>query len=130
MSCGTMTPLPSSTASARQAPSRAFGGRVNSQPDRDYLGAAGSQGTIAVLPPTIEITEIGQEEKIDGVDIRFQITPGTECPAQMNFLFPPRRALCKAENATHNLHNLLTLRGAEVRDARMWSRYLAEAIEQ
>jgi alkyl sulfatase BDS1-like metallo-beta-lactamase superfamily hydrolase len=47
----------------------------------------------------------------------------------MNFYFPDRRALCLAENATHNLHNLLTLRGAEVRDARGWSRYIGEAIE-
>ena len=58
----------------------------------------------------------------------FQMTPGTECPAEMNFLIDGR-ALCMAENATHNLHNLLTLRGAQVRDARMWSRDLAEAVE-
>ena len=47
----------------------------------------------------------------------------------MNFFFPDHRALCLAENATHNLHNLLTLRGAQVRDPRIWSRYLAEAID-
>ena len=61
--------------------------------------------------------------------IVFQITPGTEAPAEMNFYFPERRALCMAENATHNLHNLLTLRGALVRDPRIWSRYLDEAID-
>ena len=59
----------------------------------------------------------------------FQMTPGTEAPAEMNFFFPDHRALCLAENATHNLHNLLTLRGAQVRDPRIWSRYLAEAID-
>ena len=47
----------------------------------------------------------------------------------MNFYFPDKRTLCMSENATHNLHNLLTLRGAQVRDPRIWSRYLAEAIE-
>ena len=47
----------------------------------------------------------------------------------MNFYFPDKRALCMAENATRNLHNLLTLRGAQVRDPRIWSRYLNEAIE-
>ena len=57
------------------------------------------------------------------------MTPGTECPAEMNFYFPAHRALCMAENATHNLHNLLTLRGAQVRDPRIWSSYLDEAIE-
>ena len=93
------------------------------------LGSAASTGTVGLLAPTLEITETGQEEVIDGVRIIFQMTPGTEAPAEMNFLFPEHRALCLAENVTHNLHNLLTLRGAQVRDARNWSRYIAEAIE-
>jgi len=63
------------------------------------------------------------------VRIRFQLTPGTEAPAEMNFYFPDFRALCMAENATHNLHNVLTLRGALVRDPRVWSRYLGQAID-
>ena len=87
-----------------------------------------SLGTIGLIAPTLEITRTGQEETLDGVAIRFQMTPGTECPVEMNFFFPERRALCMAENATHNLHNLLTLRGAVVRDPRMWARYLTEAI--
>src|SRR5277367_2797623 len=93
------------------------------------LGQTTSLGSIGLIPPTLEITHTGQEERLDGVLIRFQMTPGTECPVEMNFLFPERRALCMAENATHNLHNLLTLRGAVVRDARIWSRYLNEAID-
>ena len=84
---------------------------------------------LALIPPTLDITHTGQEETLDGVRIVFQLTPGTEAPAEMNFLFPDRRALCLAENATHNLHNLLTLRGAQVRDPRIWSRYLNEAID-
>jgi alkyl sulfatase BDS1-like metallo-beta-lactamase superfamily hydrolase len=74
------------------------------------------------------VTHTGQEEALDGVRLRFQLTPGTECPSEMNFLLPERRALCLAENATHNLHNLATLRGALVRDARVWATYLDEAI--
>jgi alkyl sulfatase BDS1-like metallo-beta-lactamase superfamily hydrolase len=93
------------------------------------LGPKGSSGAIGLIAPTVDITGTGQEEVVDGVRIVFQMTPRTEAPAEMNFHFPGRRALCLAENATHNLHNLLTLRGAEVRDARIWSRYLAEAIE-
>ncbi|MET0459096.1 MAG: alkyl sulfatase dimerization domain-containing protein [Ilumatobacteraceae bacterium] len=93
------------------------------------LGQTTSLGSIGLIPPTLEITHTGQEETLDGVLIRFQMTPGTECPVEMNFLFPQRRALCMAENATHNLHNLLTLRGAVVRDARIWSHYLNEAID-
>jgi alkyl sulfatase BDS1-like metallo-beta-lactamase superfamily hydrolase len=93
------------------------------------LGAGGSTGTPGLIAPTLDITRTGQEEVLDGVRIVFQMTPGTEAPAEMNFYFPDKRALCMAENATHNLHNLLTLRGAQVRDPRIWSRYLAEAIE-
>ncbi|WP_185035185.1 alkyl/aryl-sulfatase [Actinomadura coerulea] len=93
------------------------------------LGATTSTGTMSLIEPTLSITETGQEEAIDGVRIVFQLTPGTEAPAEMNFHFPDRRALCMAENATHNLHNVLTLRGALVRDPRVWARYLTEAIE-
>ena len=93
------------------------------------LGIATSDGSLSLIAPTVDITRTGQEETIDGVRIVFQITPGTEAPAEMNFHFPDHRALCMAENATHNLHNLLTLRGALVRDPRVWSRYLDEAIE-
>jgi alkyl sulfatase BDS1-like metallo-beta-lactamase superfamily hydrolase len=93
------------------------------------LGASASQGTTGLIAPTLDITRTGQEEILDGIRIVFQMTPGTEAPAEMNFYFPDKRALCLAENATHNLHNLLTLRGAQVRDPRIWSRYLAEAIE-
>ncbi|MEV6217457.1 alkyl sulfatase dimerization domain-containing protein [Nocardia sp. NPDC051833] len=94
----------------------------------DGLGITNSTGRISLIPPTLDITESGQVETVDGVRIEFQLTPGTEAPSEMNFLFPNLRALCLAENATHNLHNLLTLRGALVRDARVWSRYLNDAL--
>ncbi|MEU9025199.1 alkyl sulfatase dimerization domain-containing protein [Actinomadura sp. NPDC048394] len=93
------------------------------------LGPTTSTGTISLIEPNLTITETGQEEVVDGVRIVFQLTPGTEAPAEMNFHIPDRRALCMAENATHNLHNVLTLRGALVRDPRVWARYLTEAIE-
>jgi alkyl sulfatase BDS1-like metallo-beta-lactamase superfamily hydrolase len=92
------------------------------------LGMATSMGTMSLMAPTLDITRTGQEETIDGVLIVFQVTPGTEAPAEMNFYFPDFKTACLAENATHTLHNLLTLRGAEVRDARAWSRYLNETI--
>ncbi|OHT81342.1 alkyl/aryl-sulfatase [Mycobacteroides saopaulense] len=92
------------------------------------LGQTNSLGTVTLIPPTLDVTHTGQEETVDGVRIVFQLTPGTEAPAEMNFHFPERRALCMAENATHTLHNLLTLRGALVRDPHVWARYLTEAI--
>jgi len=93
------------------------------------LGPGTSTGTVGLIAPTLDITHTGQQETLDGVRIAFQITPGTEAPSEMNFHFPDKRALCLAENVTHNLHNLLTLRGAEVRDARSWSRYINEALD-
>ncbi|MET0188173.1 MAG: alkyl sulfatase dimerization domain-containing protein [Pseudonocardia sediminis] len=92
------------------------------------LGQTTSNGTVSLLAPTVDVTHTGQEAVIDGVRVVFQVTPGTEAPAEMNFFFPDKRALCMAENATHTLHQILTLRGAEVRDARAWSRYLGEAV--
>ncbi|WP_371598744.1 alkyl/aryl-sulfatase [Streptomyces sp. NBC_00564] len=109
-----------------------YGDRLPKAPDGQIgagLGTTTSTGTISLIPPTVDITHTGQEETVDGVRIVFQLTPGTEAPAEMNFLFPERRALCMAENATHNMHNILTLRGAVVRDARIWARYLDEAID-
>ncbi len=92
------------------------------------LGQTTSTGLAAVIPPTLSISRTGQEEVVDGVRIVFQLTPGTEAPSEMNFFFPDRAALCMAENANHTLHNTLTLRGALVRDPRVWARYLTEAI--
>jgi len=93
------------------------------------LGQAPSTGEVALIVPTIDIRETGEKHTIDGVEIEFQMAPGTEAPAEMHFYFPRFRALCMAENATHNLHNLLTLRGALVRDPHAWSGYLTEAID-
>ena len=93
------------------------------------LGQAPSTGEVALIVPTIDIQTTGEAHTIDGVEIEFQMAPGTEAPAEMHFYFPRFRALCMAENATHNLHNLLTLRGALVRDPHAWSGYLTEAID-
>lgn len=93
------------------------------------LGQTTSTGTVSLIPPTLDITHTGQRLTIDGVEIEFQVTPGTEAPAEMNFYFPQLRALCTAENTSHTLHNILTIRGAVVRDAHAWAHYLTETID-
>ncbi|ANE78778.1 alkyl sulfatase [Mycobacterium adipatum] len=93
------------------------------------LGQYPSLGEVALIVPTVDIKRTGETHVVDGVDIEFQMAPGTEAPAEMHFYFPKFRALCMAENATHNLHNLLTLRGALVRDPHGWAGYLTEAID-
>ncbi|MGC4935109.1 alkyl/aryl-sulfatase [Gordonia sp. DT30] len=86
-------------------------------------------GNITLIAPTLDITETGQEETIDGVHMVFQMAPGTEAPAEFLVYFPDHKALCAAEDATHTMHNLLTLRGALVRDPHAWSNYLTETID-
>lgn len=93
------------------------------------LGQTTSAGTVTLIRPTLEVTATGQEEVIDGVRMVFQLAPGSEAPAELHFFLPDFAALCLAENATHTFHNILTIRGALVRDAHAWSGYLTEAID-
>jgi alkyl sulfatase BDS1-like metallo-beta-lactamase superfamily hydrolase len=119
------------TAMARRA-GYMYGARLDRGPDGGIgsgLGQTTSLGTLTLIPPNLDVTETGQVEVVDGVRMVFQLTPGTEAPAEMNFHFPDHRVLCIAENATHTMHNTLTLRGALVRDPHVWAAYLDEAIE-
>ncbi|GAA5020126.1 alkyl/aryl-sulfatase [Kitasatospora paranensis] len=92
------------------------------------LGQAVSAGTLGLLAPTVDVTATGQELLLDGVRFVFQLTPDTEAPAELNFYLPEFKVLLIAENVSHTLHNLLTLRGAQVRDAHAWAAYITEAI--
>jgi alkyl sulfatase BDS1-like metallo-beta-lactamase superfamily hydrolase len=92
------------------------------------LGKVASQGSVTIIAPNVIISKTGTTMDIDGVKIVFQYTPNTEAPTEMNFYFPQFRALCIAENCTHTLHNLYTLRGTKVRDAKAWSYFINETI--
>jgi len=92
------------------------------------LGQTVSTGAAGLIEPTREIKTTGEEVVIDGVRMVFQMTPGTEAPAEMNTYFPQLRAMWMAENSTNTLHNVLTLRGAVVRDPLKWAQYLDETI--
>jgi alkyl sulfatase BDS1-like metallo-beta-lactamase superfamily hydrolase len=93
------------------------------------LGQTTSTGTVSLMPPTDVVTTTGHEETVDGVRLVFQMAPDTEAPSEMLVYLPDFKALCSAEDATHNLHNLLTLRGAVVRDPHGWASYLTETID-
>ena len=90
------------------------------------IGMGQSKGSISYIAPNDTITATGDMRTIDGVTMEFQMTPGTEAPAEMNTWFPDFKALWVAENCTGTLHNLYTLRGAEVRDGNAWANYLME----
>ena len=94
------------------------------------LGKGTSRGTVTLIPPTVTIAEPIETHRLDGVEIVFQLTPETEAPAEMHMFYPALRALNLAENATHNLHNLYPIRGAQVRDANAWAKYIDEARDR
>lgn len=92
------------------------------------LGMTVSAGVPTLIIPTDIISTTGTKMTIDGVDMEFQMTPGTEAPTEMNTFFPQFKAMWMAENTTNTMHNLLTLRGAQVRDARIWAKFLDDTI--
>ncbi|MFL1485424.1 alkyl/aryl-sulfatase [Marinobacter sp. LN3S78] len=92
------------------------------------LGKATSRGTVTLIAPTDLVSKSIETRVIDGLEMELQLTPGTEAPAEMNLYFPSLRALCVAENACRCQHNILTIRGAQVRDPKIWSYYLGETL--
>jgi alkyl sulfatase BDS1-like metallo-beta-lactamase superfamily hydrolase len=90
---------------------------------------AASSGTTIVVPPNDTIDTTGDERIIDGVRLVFQMVPETEAPCEINVFFPDQRAVYIAECATHTMHNVITLRGAQVRDAKKWSKHLNETLD-
>jgi alkyl sulfatase BDS1-like metallo-beta-lactamase superfamily hydrolase len=92
------------------------------------LGKSMAAGSVALVRPNDLIMETGDKRSIDGVEFEFQMAPNSEAPAEMHFYIPRYKMLNLAENCTHNFHNLLPFRGADVRDALAWSKYLNEAL--
>lgn len=93
------------------------------------IGMGVAAGGRSLIPPTREISQTGTELVLDGVRVLFQITPGTEAPAEMNFGFPDWKVADLAENANVSQHNILTPRGAVIRDAKAWAQGLTEAMD-
>ncbi len=93
------------------------------------LGKKGAVGTVTLIAPTGTIDKTMEKRVIDGVEIVFQLAPGSEAPSEMLMYFPQFRVLDMAEDVTHNMHNLYPIRGSEVRDGNLWSRYISEAME-
>jgi alkyl sulfatase BDS1-like metallo-beta-lactamase superfamily hydrolase len=93
------------------------------------LGAGVSMGSTGFVIPNDIVKETGETRTIDGIEIEFQMTMGTEAPAEMVFYFPQFKALCMSEITSHHLHNVYTPRGAQVRDALAWAAQINESVE-
>ena len=108
-----------------------FGGLLQTGPRGQVdagLGKTIARGRVSLIAPTCIITKPTESHVIDGVEVEFQLAPDSEAPAEMHMFLPQFAVLNLAENATHLLHNLIPLRGALVRDSRMWSRHISDAI--
>ncbi len=92
------------------------------------IGKGIGGGDITLISPTIDIRKTGELREVDGVTLEFQMVPQSEAPAEMNVYLPASRTFLAAEIATCSLHNILTPRGAKVRDALGWSGFLNEAL--
>jgi alkyl sulfatase BDS1-like metallo-beta-lactamase superfamily hydrolase len=92
------------------------------------LGQGISAGATGLIAPTRYVREPIEEFEVDGVRMIFQNTPHTEAPREMNTYIPDMKALWMAENVVASLHNIYTLRGAQVRDPLRWSKYIGEAL--
>ncbi len=92
------------------------------------LGPRVSAGASGLIAPTRLVSEPIEELEVDGVRMVFHNTPNTEAPREMNTWIPGMKALWMAENVTATLHNIYTLRGAQVRDPLAWSKYIADAL--
>ncbi|XVJ64535.1 MAG: MBL fold metallo-hydrolase [Sphingopyxis sp.] len=88
------------------------------------LGPKLSAGTIGYMEPTETVSDKGGTLTIDGLGFDFLDAGGTEAPAEFVFYIPAYKALHTTEVVTRNLHNILTLRGAQVRDALRWSKVI------
>ena len=93
------------------------------------LGLALSSSVPGLIPPTQYIKKTGEEMTIDGVRIQFQMAKASEAPSEFMFYFPDKKALCLSEVATKLMHNVYTIRGAQVRDALGWSKYINETMD-
>lgn len=94
------------------------------------LGKTTSSGSVTLIPPTQVIANEVEAHCIDGIDCVFELTPGAEAPSEMIIHHPQLRVLNMTEITSHNFHNLLPLRGAQVRDSLAWARYLGRALQR
>jgi linear primary-alkylsulfatase len=93
------------------------------------LGMTLSNGAPGLIPPTVIVKTTGEEMTIDGVRIQFQMAQDTEAPSEMMMYLPEKKALCLSEVAVKLMHNVYTIRGAKVRDALVWSKYINETLD-
>jgi alkyl sulfatase BDS1-like metallo-beta-lactamase superfamily hydrolase len=92
------------------------------------LGQSVSAGAVGLIAPNRLVSQPIEEFEVDGVRMIFQNTPNTEAPREMNTYLLDLKALWMAENVIASLHNIYTLRGAQVRDPLAWSKYIADAL--
>lgn len=94
------------------------------------LGVTTSSGQLSLIAPTDLISKPEDVRTIDGLRYEFINAPGSEAPSEMMWYLPKYKVINTAENSTHTMHNLYTLRGAKTRDAAKWPEYLNQALRK
>lgn len=93
------------------------------------LGTGPAFGTFGIVKPTELISASNSQKTIDGIDFVFQNANGTESIAELTFYLPQLNVFCGAELVSRNMHNLYTLRGAQVRNALDWSNAIEQSLQ-
>ena len=92
------------------------------------LGPAVAAGDNGLPKNVVEITPTNTKVSIDGINFEFLLAPETEAPVEMLFFIPEWNAFSGAEDVNQLQHNVYTMRGAKIRNAGVWGKYLNEAL--
>lgn len=92
------------------------------------LGKTVSKGRTGLVKPNVLIERTEETRIVDGVEIKFYLCPDSEAPSEMIMFYPAYRVLNTSEIACKTAHNLLTPRGAQIRDASAWSAYINHCL--
>ncbi|QQX78440.1 MBL fold metallo-hydrolase [Shewanella sp. KX20019] len=89
-----------------------------------------SHGEVTLVAPdyTFNSSEKFETYLVDGLEMVFMDTAGTEAPAGMVTYIPSMNAVWAGEMMYQGMHNIYTLRGAKVRDSLKWSKDINEMI--
>ncbi len=97
------------------------------------LGKRIASGKSGILANTVSINNgilHPARLTIDSIAVECWSTPGAEAPSEMMFYFPSFKAICASEEVTHTMHNVYSLRGAKVRDALAWSKFIDSTLDR
>jgi alkyl sulfatase BDS1-like metallo-beta-lactamase superfamily hydrolase len=86
----------------------------------------GVDGIVSLVSPNTLIRDKVEVHEIDGVAFEFTNVPEAEAPVEIITWVEQYKVLFTGELTFHGMHNIYTFRGAKIRDALKWTKYLTE----